>query len=90
MLPKKGGNDMDAYVYPIKIHGQEILIVYDDKCVTWLNATDLAVRAGLYWYIEKHPEAGIMELLDFCVKNDFHCGLVFDGNDATLLAGQFS
>lgn len=80
---------MDACVYPIKIHGQEILIVYDDKCVTWLNATDLTVKAGLYWYIEKHPEAEIMDILDFCVENDFECGLVFDGNDVTLLEGRF-
>ena len=46
---------MNAYVYPIKVNGQEILIAHDDKLVTWLNATDLVVRAGLYWFIEKHP-----------------------------------
>ena len=44
----------ECVVYPIEINGQEILIVYDDKLVTWFNATDLIVRAGLYWFIEKH------------------------------------
>ena len=47
---------------------------------TWLNATDLVVRAGIYWFIEKHPEAGIMDLLNFCMEQEFECGLVFDGN----------
>ena len=71
---------MNAYVYPIKVNGQEILIVHDDKLVTWLNSTDLVVRAALYWFIEKHPEAGIMNLINFCVEQEFECGLVFDGN----------
>ena len=71
---------MNAYVYPIKVNGQEILIVHDDKLVTWLNSTDLVVRAGLYWFIEKHPEAGIMDLLSFCMEQEFECGLIFDGN----------
>ena len=65
---------MNAYVYPIKVNGQEILIAHDDKLVTWLNATDLVVRAGLYWFIEKHPEAGIMDLLNFCMEQEFECG----------------
>ena len=81
---------MNAYVYPIKINGQEILIVHDDKLVTWLNATDLVVRAGLYWFIEKHPEAGIIDLLNFCVEQEFECGLIFDGGDATLFTSQSS
>ena len=71
---------MNAYVYSIRVSGQEILIVFDDKLVTWLNVTDLVVRTGLYWYINKHPEAGIIDLLGFCVEQDFECGLVFDGN----------
>ena len=87
---EKGGSNMSAYVYPIKINGQEILIVHDDKLVTWLNATDLVVRAGLYWFIEKHPEAGIIDLLNFCVEQEFECGLVFDGSDAALHTGQSS
>ena len=70
---------MNAYVYPIKANGQEILIVFDDRLVTWLNATNLVVRAGLYWFIEKHPEAGVMSLLNFCVEQEFECGLIFDG-----------
>ena len=81
---------MNAYVYPIKVNGQEILIVHDDKLMTWLNATDLVVRAGLYWFIEKHPEAGIMDLLNFCMEQEFECGLIFDGGDATLLTGYLS
>ena len=81
---------MNAYVYPIKVNGQEILIVHDDKLVTWLNATDLAVRAGLYWFIEKHTEAGIMDLLYFCMEQEFECGLIFDGSDATFHTGQSS
>ena len=77
---KQGGSNMNAYVYPIKVNGQEILIVHDDRVVTWLNATNLVVRAGLYWFIEKHPEAGIMDLINFCMEQEFECGLVFDGN----------
>ena len=75
---------MDAYVYPIKVNEQEILIVYDDKLVTWLNATDLVVRAGLLWFIEMHPEAGIIELLNFCVEQGFNCGLIYDGNETFM------
>lgn len=71
---------MNAYVYPIRVSGQEILIVHDDKLVTWLNSTDLVVRAGLYWFIEKHPEAGIMDLINFCVEQEFKCGVVFNGS----------
>ena len=78
------------YVYPIKIYVQKILIVHDDKLVTWLNATDLVVRDGLYWFIEKHPEAGGMALLNFCVEQEFECGLVFGGDDAVLLMGRSS
>ena len=62
---------MNSYVYPIIVKGQEILIVYDDRCVTWLNATDLVVRVGLYWFIEKNPEAEILDLLHFCAEQDF-------------------
>ena len=69
---------MNAYAYPIKVNGQEILIVYDDKLMTWLNSTDPVVRAGLYWFIAKHPDAGIMDLLNFCISQEFECGLVFD------------
>ena len=79
---------MNAYVYPIKVNEQEILIVHDDKLVTWLNATDLAVRAGLYWFIEKHPEAGIIDLLNFRIEQEFECGLIFDGSEVALLPGQ--
>ena len=72
----------------LTINEQEILIVHDDKLVTWLNATDLAVRAGLYWFIEKHPEAGIIDLLNFRIEQEFECGLIFDGSEVALLPGQ--
>lgn len=77
---------MYMYVYPITVGGREILIVHDDKYITWLDTTDLVVRAGLYYYIDKHQEAGVMDLLQFCIENDFDCGLVFDGSDAALLS----
>ena len=81
---------MDVYVYPITVGGQELLIVHDDKFVTWLNATDLTVRAGLYYYIDKHPEAGVIDLLNFCIENQFDCGILFDGSDTALFTGQLS
>lgn len=81
---------MDAYVYPIQVCKQEILIVYDGKLITWLNATDLTVRAGLYWYIAEHPKAGIMDLLNFCMAQDYACGLIFDGSDEAFLTGRLS
>lgn len=77
-----GGDNMDMYVYPIQTSGREILIIFDDQCVTWLDATDLAVKARLYLYITKHPTAGIIDLLNYCISQDLACGLVFDGNDA--------
>lgn len=81
---------MNEYVYPIRVNGQEILIIHDDQLVTWLNATDLAVRAGLYWYIDRHPEAGIIDLLNFCIESDFECGLVFGRDDEALFTGPLS
>lgn len=81
---------MNTYVYPIQVNGQEILIVFDDRLVAWLNATELVVRAGLYWFLEKHPEAGGMDLLKFCMEQDFECGLVFDGGDTALDTDQLS
>ena len=48
--------------------------------MTWLNATDLVVRSGLYWFIEKHPVAMIIDLLNFSIAQNIECGLIFDGN----------
>lgn len=82
---------MDAFVSPIRVGEREILIVYDNRYVTWLDATDLAVRAGLLWYIEKHPESGVIDLLNYCLTQDLACGLVFDGGDeGALLTGPLS
>ena len=70
---------MHTYVYP-QVTGLEILIVYDEKHVTYLNVTDPDVKTGLYRYIDSHPEAGIVDLIHFCIEHDFSCGLVFDGH----------
>ena len=81
---------MNAYVYPIRVGGREILIVFDDQYITWLDSTDPVVRVDLLWYIEEHPEAGVMDLLHFCISQDLACGLVFGEGDETLLAGPLS
>jgi hypothetical protein len=80
---------MNAYVYPIKVNGQEILIAHDDKLVTWLNATDLVVRAGLYWFIEKHPEAGIVDLLNSAWSRNLNVVLSMTGVRSLCLPANF-
>ena len=81
---------MNTFVYPIEVNGQEILIVHDDKCVTWLNVTDPAVKVDLIQYIDSHPESGITDLIAYCVETSVDCGLIFDASDVNSFTGFLS
>ena len=81
---------MNSIVYPIKIRGQEILIVHDDKLVTWLNVTDPVVKVALIQYIDSHPESGITDLIAYCVETSVDCGLIFDSSDVDSFSSFLS
>lgn len=74
---------MIEYVYPIRENGREILIAHDDKLITCLNATDPVVGFSIPQYIDSHPEGTVMDLLNYCIKNGFECGLLFDSDLVT-------